>query len=67
MKPLACFGEKLSSFIIGLVLFGIGIIFVVIGFTILPVIGFVIAAVAVVASVPFFKDAFVEACRYYGI
>jgi len=67
MKLLNCFGEKLSAFIIGAILLVVGILFVVMGFTILPVIGFVIAVPAFIAAVPFLKDAFTEACRYYGV
>ena len=66
MKALNCFGEKLSAFVIGMVLLGLGIVFIIIGLTVLPIIGLVVAVPLLIASVPFLKSAFVEACRYYG-
>jgi hypothetical protein len=36
------------------------------GFTILPVIGFVLAVPALIACIPFLKSAFKRACEYYG-
>jgi hypothetical protein len=66
MKALNCFGEKLSAFIIGMVLLCLGIFFIVIGLTVLPVIGLLVAVPLLIASVPFLKSAFVAACRYYG-
>ena len=67
MRVLNCFGEKLSAFVIGMILLCVGILFVIIGLTVLPVIGLVVAVPILIASVPFLKDAFVAACRYYGI
>ena len=66
MNALTCFGEKLSAFVIGMVLLGLGIVFIIIGLTVLPIIGLVVAVPLLIASVPFLKSAFVEACRYYG-
>jgi hypothetical protein len=67
MNALSCFGEKISAFIIGMVLLGLGIVFIIIGLTVLPVIGLLVAIPLVFASVPFLKSAFVAACRYYGL
>ena len=66
MKAFECFGEKLSAFIIGIVLLVIGILFLITGFTVLPIIGFVIAVPAIIASIPFLKSAVKRACEYYG-
>jgi len=66
MNTLTCFGEKLSAFVIGMVLLSLGIAFIGIGLTVLPVIGLLVAAPLLIASVPFLKSAFVEACRCYG-
>jgi hypothetical protein len=66
MNALNCFGEKLSAFIIGMVLLSLGIMFIIIGLTVLPVIGLLVAVPLLIASVPSLKSAFVAACRYYG-
>ena len=65
MNALNCFGEKISAFVIGMILLGLGLFFVVIGLTVLPVIGLVVAVPFLIASVPFLRNAFVAACRYY--
>jgi hypothetical protein len=67
MNALNCFGEKLSAFVIGMVLLSLGIVFIIIGLTVLPVIGLVVAVPLLIASAPFLKSAFVSACRYYGL
>lgn len=66
MKAFECFGEKLSAFIIGIILLIAGILFTILGFTVLPVIGFIIAVPAFIASIPFLKSAVQRACEYYG-
>ena len=66
MNALECFGEKTASAIGGFVLIVVGIVFLGLGFTILPIIGFVIALPAFIASFPLLRTAFKEACVYYG-
>jgi hypothetical protein len=66
MGALDCFGDKVSAFFIGLLLLIIGVIFVIISFTVLPVFGLIIAIPALIASVPFLRTAFRAACEYYG-
>lgn len=66
MKAFECFGEKLSALIIGIILLITGILFTVLGFTILPVIGFIVAVPVLIGSIPFLRSAFKRACEYYG-
>ena len=63
---LACFGEKTTSSIVGFLLFGVGIVFFVLGMTVLPIFGFIISLPAFAASYPLLRSAFKEACEYYG-
>lgn len=65
-NALACFGEKTTSSIVGFVLLAVGIVFLILGMTILPVIGFIVAIPAFAASYPLLRSAFKEACEYYG-
>jgi len=65
MNALTCFGEKTTSFIVGILLIVIGIVFVVAGLTVLPVIGFIIAVPAFAGSYPLLRSAIKEACEYY--
>ena len=55
MVSLNCKFEKVSHFGIGMALLVIGFIFSVVGITVLPVIGLVVAVPAFVASFLFFK------------
>jgi hypothetical protein len=65
MNALSCFGEKTTSSIVGFILFGVGILFVIAGMTVLPIFGFIIALPAFAASYPLLRSAFKEACEYY--
>jgi uncharacterized membrane protein YbaN (DUF454 family) len=65
MGALACFGEKTTSAIVGVILVIVGIVFVGLGLTVLPIIGFIIALPAFAASYPLLRSAFKEACEYY--
>ncbi len=66
MNSLACFGEKTTSSIVGFLLLGVGIVFFVLGMTVLPIFGFIISLPAFAASYPLLRSAFKEACEYYG-
>ena len=66
MNALSCFGEKTTSAIVGFILVGIGIVFISLGLTILPIFGFIVAVPAFAASYPLLRSAFKEACEYYG-
>ena len=63
---LGCFGEKTTSAIVGFILISVGIVFSVLGVTVLPIIGFIVAVPAFAASYPLLRSAFKEACEYYG-
>ncbi|HMA85106.1 MAG TPA: hypothetical protein VKN73_05330 [Desulfosalsimonadaceae bacterium] len=66
MGALDCFGDKVSAFFIGVLLLIIGIAFVIVSFTVLPIFGLIVAIPAFIASVPFLRNAFRAACDYYG-
>jgi len=66
MGALTCFGEKTTSAIVGVILVIVGIVFVGLGLTVLPIIGFIVALPAFAASYPLLRSAFKEACEYYG-
>lgn len=67
MNPLKCFQEKTSAFIIGTILLLLGFLFVIVGFTVLPLFGVLVAIPLFLISIPFLKDAFKAACDYYGL
>ena len=66
MNKLECFGDKTASAIGGFLLIVVGIVFLGLGFTVLPVFGFIVAVPAFLGSFPLLRTAFKEACEYYG-
>lgn len=66
MNALACFGEKTTAAVAGFLLVVVGIVFLGLGLTVLPILGFIVAIPAFVASFPLLRVAFKEACEYYG-
>jgi hypothetical protein len=65
-NALACFGEKTTAAVAGFVLVAVGVVFLGLGFTVLPVFGFIVAVPAFIGSFPLLRVAFKEACEYYG-
>jgi len=66
MNALTCFGEKTTAAVAGFLLVVVGIVFLGLGFTVLPIFGFIVAIPAFLASFPLLRVAFKEACEYYG-
>lgn len=63
---IPCFGEKTTIAILGFMLLVIGIVFLGLGITVLPIFGFVVAVPAFIGSYTMLHIAFKEACEYYG-
>lgn len=53
MNRLSCYFEKISDFGVGLFLLILGLIFAFIGFTVVPIIGLVVAVPVLILAVSF--------------
>ena len=67
MGKLDCFGDKVGAFFIGMILLVIGIIFVILSVTVLPVLGMVVAIPALIIAALYLKTAYKAACEYRGM
>lgn len=67
MGKLDCFGDKVGAFFVGMILLVIGIIFVIVSFTILPVLGLIVAIPALIIAAMYLKTAYKAACEYRGM
>jgi len=67
MGKLDCFGDKVGAFLVGMILLVIGIIFVIVSFTVLPVLGLIVAIPALIIAAMYLKTAYKAACEYRGM
>ena len=67
MGKLDCFGDKVGAFFVGMILLVIGIIFVIVSFTVLPVLGLIVAIPALIIAAMYLKTAYKAACEYRGM
>lgn len=63
MKSNQCIPQTISKYLLGLVFLGLSLVFVVFGFTLLPIIGFVIAAPVAGLSYYFFRTHLNDQCE----
>jgi uncharacterized protein (DUF697 family) len=63
MKSNQCVSQNVSKYLLGLVFLGLSLVFVVFGFTLLPIIGFVIAAPVAGVSYYFFRTHLNDQCE----
>jgi len=67
MGKLDCFGDKVGAFFVGMILLVIGIIFVIVSVTVLPVLGLIVAIPALIIAAMYLKTAYKAACEYRGM
>ena len=62
MKPLDCKLEKVSNAMVGSILLFVGLVFVMLGITVIPIIGLLLALAAFVLGVVFLLAPRSESC-----
>lgn len=63
MQSNQCVSQTISKYLIGLVFLGLSLVFVVFGFTLLPIIGFILAAPVAGLAYYFFRAHLNDQCE----
>jgi len=63
MKATLCFWERVAAEVLGIIFLGIGLLFLVISFTVLPVFGLIIAIPVLILAVAFLAAKRSKTCK----